>query len=397
VLNTQPDNLIVYYPFNDAVGSSVVAAALQDEVNVLLDPGFETFKVTTGEEVWACNGTTITAETVDVHSGSRAAKVDPSGNYWETSLEAMCRSAGPQPALVIGQTYTLRFWCHGDGTHAPDVSITDFTHSVGLYNASTGVTGTSYVQVTIPFTVPAGCLYIGIRFGAGHNDGVAYFDDIEVLAPVSAFPLNATPSSCTFGVAGIGDGKTAVRINGTGLITLPSAVLGLFNRDVGSIALWFRYKHLDDCMGGEGTAQTFCSVYGYMITAERDKIWLSKDVETGDLYHSYFYSGIGMVPDTQHIEYIDPYNLNWHNLVCTWDVAHAEMTLYQDGVKPSTYLPPYTDNPDGIETAWRDYPPLYFLVGSFMGIACWKGDLAHFALWNTELTAAEVLALYRGY
>jgi hypothetical protein len=400
VLTTQPDNLTVYYPFDDALGSSVAASALQDEVNVILDSELETFKLNTVDgELWGCNGTTITAETVDVHSGLRAAKVAPTGNWWQTHLEGACRAVGAQPALVIGQTYTLKFWCHGDGTYAPWVNILDDTHAANIYNATTGVTGTSYVQITVPFTVPAGCLSTLIRFMSGDNAGVAYFDDIEVWAPASALPFNAAPTACTFGVAGIGDGKTAVRTNGTGFIQLPSAVLGLFNRDVGTISLWYRYKSLLDCPGGEGTGQTFFRVFGYLFAAERDNLWLSKDVETDLLYHSYFYSGVGMVPDTQHIEYYEPYNLNWHHLVVTWSVAHAEMTLYEDGAKPPNMLPPYTNNPDGIETAWRDYPPMAFLVGAFSGdpAAVWKGDLAHFALWKTELTASEVLALYRGY
>jgi hypothetical protein len=114
-------------------------------------------------------------EGVLVHSGSHAAKLT-AGATKNTRI-----SQGPitNPA---GATYQLTFWTRGDGTNQGYYLVQDRDGWGILASGVTGVTGTTYTQRSVSFTMPAGhtsgwLLNLYNPLSAG---GIAYFDDVSV-------------------------------------------------------------------------------------------------------------------------------------------------------------------------------------------------------------------------
>ena len=153
---------------------------------VLSNTGFETAGAG-GANIWANwieavgdGSGTIADETTLTHAGSHAAKLTSSGVNWFSP------QVNYSPTVTPSQNYQISFWTRGDGTHAGKYSILDATHTAYLNASSsgltTGVTGTTYTQVTTTVAIPAGCTSITIflvpdNAGAGN---VAYFDDVSL-------------------------------------------------------------------------------------------------------------------------------------------------------------------------------------------------------------------------
>lgn len=119
---------------------------------------------------------TLANETDIVHSGSDAMKVV--GSYGDTYVYQ-------DIAVDEGKAYTLSFWTRGDGTYGGYYEIYDMTNGVTISgNTATGITGTSYTEVTYGFTAlnqPAACTSIRVYLKGGENDAVtAYFDTSSV-------------------------------------------------------------------------------------------------------------------------------------------------------------------------------------------------------------------------
>lgn len=399
VKGISPNNLIAYYPLSEALGSTKIESLVQKDANILMNGGFEDYNITHFPSWYVIKGApALNYETVDVHSGTGALKIIADAQYWQCYVEARFDgNVSRQMASVPGYTYTLKFWTHGDGTHDGIYYVIDNTHSTYLIaQTHTGITGLSYAQVTRTFAVPAGCLSFSVFLSVEATGHIVYYDDVEVIMPAAAKPFIGYPNLVTFGVNGIGDGRTAARIGGTGFISLyRTAFMNMLDRDLGTIMIWYRYKDPADWPGG--LAQT---MWHFMSkdtgVAARDHIWMEKDVEDGAFYHSFFYAVYTNPFDTQHIEYIKPYNLNWHCLICSWNATGNNLSLFEDGNRPAVYLPPYNANPDGIETPMRDIPwgmDVGQGIGAMQGQRFWKGDLAHFAYWNKQLSAEECLIL----
>lgn len=172
------------------------AAGLDAEA--LLNPGFETAGPG-GSNIWAnweelvLNGGTIVDETSLIHTGSHAAKLTSSGVNWYSP------QVGYTMAVTAGAEYQLSFWTRGDGVYAGKYAILDLTHTTYLGGTTngltTGVTGTTYTQVTTTFTAPAGCTSVLIYLLADNAAAgrVSYFDDVSVKKVTSIDTL--TPLS----------------------------------------------------------------------------------------------------------------------------------------------------------------------------------------------------------
>ena len=146
----------------------------------LTNGGFETAGGG-GDDVFASwaehksNGV-IADELAIVYSGSHACK------FTTGAASDIYISPSTSPVVVPGQTYQFIFWTRGDGTNAGRYSVADATHWVNIIpTTSTGIPGTTYTQLTITFTAPAGCFkahpYV---WGPSVNGGIAYFDDVSV-------------------------------------------------------------------------------------------------------------------------------------------------------------------------------------------------------------------------
>ena len=149
---------------------------------------------------WIKNGNVVD-DTEIFHDGAHAARfTSASGNSWYASQLL-------QTFTVIPNTnYILTFWARGDGVHAGGYGVYDATHKVYIVAGatSTGVTVTTWTQVTVPFQTPAECVSVTLFLG---DSGIAagtqswWFDDISIKAvtsvplPESHMPGNVSSSS----------------------------------------------------------------------------------------------------------------------------------------------------------------------------------------------------------
>lgn len=81
--------------------------------------------------------------------------------------------------VTAGNDYTFSFFTRGDGTYAGRYRIRDVTNAADITAlTTTGVTGTTYTQVTDNFTAPAGCTSVRVYlYDTGTNSTSCYFDD----------------------------------------------------------------------------------------------------------------------------------------------------------------------------------------------------------------------------
>jgi hypothetical protein len=211
ILATDPT---AYWPLSDPAGRTALERVCNvgGSADTIFYGGLESAGAG-GADIWegwgeAAGDGAIADETVLVHGGSHAAKLT-SGASDNTRITNASARVSP------GRGYTLRFWTRGDGSNAGKYALYDKTNGSYFKSLdSTGVTGTTYTEVVYPFTAPTGCHEIVVYFwGPAANGGIAYFDDLSLAGPVDLRGYYAA-SGITYRVDGIGDGLTAVEVDG---------------------------------------------------------------------------------------------------------------------------------------------------------------------------------------
>jgi hypothetical protein len=151
--------------------------------NLILNPGFETpgaggADVFDSWSEYAYLTSTIARDTSVFHSGAASCKLtfDTGYSYVYQDL-----------TVVPERQYRLTFWCRGDGsfTH-PEYMIYNNTNAgniVGLTDIL--ITDTTWTIVTNTFTVPAGCISVGIYLQQFPYPGSVYFDDVKLEGPLA--------------------------------------------------------------------------------------------------------------------------------------------------------------------------------------------------------------------
>ncbi len=159
------------------IGAADAAEALGGEL--LSNEGFETAGGG-GADIWAdwvenAGDGTLANEVVLIHGGSDAAKVTGGATPYSCYFQQ-------NSVVTAGKLYKFTFWTRGDGTNAGHYLTYDATHAQVIHPfTSTGITGTSYTQVTVYVTAPAGCTSLLVRLGVPPAEGgIAYFDDVSV-------------------------------------------------------------------------------------------------------------------------------------------------------------------------------------------------------------------------
>lgn len=150
-----------------------------DVTNELSNSGFETAGAG-GADVWAdwtesAGDGAIANEVVIVHGGADAAKLTCGAS----------NNTGINQSVTVKENwdYTLSLYTRTDGASTPGLyAIYDVTNGAYITNrTSTGVSGTTYTQMTADFTVPAGCTEVNIRLRPSATDGdIAYYDTMYV-------------------------------------------------------------------------------------------------------------------------------------------------------------------------------------------------------------------------
>ena len=149
--------------------------------NRMYNPGFE-IAGTGGDNIWAGWGEAkgeglLVDETVLVHGGSHAMKAVSGPDVFTFAAQGT--------SLDELKGYTISFWTRGDGTNAGMWSLEDTSNGDWLVELkSTGVTGTSWEQVSYSFVAPYedGVATVSVQLllqGPPTDGGIAYFDDVS--------------------------------------------------------------------------------------------------------------------------------------------------------------------------------------------------------------------------
>jgi hypothetical protein len=379
--------------------------------NVCPNPGFEF--LSGGAEVWTywskgeSNGGTVVDETVDVHSGAHAVKVTAgTASAYNTRLMGYCGSnvGYLSPPLIAGQTYTFKFWCHGDGTANPTFDVLDVTHGyAGLTGGPTGITGLVYQQYTTTFTVPAGCVDIQMRFYGTTVNGVTYWDDFEIIPSASTNPTAGNYRGATLGQPGIGDGRKSPLFDGIndwanlrnadGINTAAEVnqLQALLEGNEGTLAFWARTT--DAGIWTEAGASAYSLLSITTVTPPASLIYFEKWMNENNVI-SIIYAGMG----TQVQLYAGipiGTDTNWFHLCLTWSLSHDRVKVFVNAA--ANNHPSWEGTGLGAWTITK-YPAYIDIASRYGGTMYrWPGNMAHLSFWDVELSEAEALALYRGY
>ncbi len=112
--------------------------------------------------------------TINKHGGANAVKI--LGDYQPYLYQDIDVSAYPTRTLM-----KLSMYARGNGSAAGQYSIYDVTHSAYITSiTSTGITGTTYTEVSDYFFIPYGCASVRIALIGATSFGMVYFDDVTL-------------------------------------------------------------------------------------------------------------------------------------------------------------------------------------------------------------------------
>jgi hypothetical protein len=384
IMATSP---LLYWTLEDAAGSTTALERTGKTGNICPNPSFEIPEASAVPFLGWSGGTTdtgvIAAETTDVHIAGTSAKVTAGAAGWRTTLRS------PDLTVIPGVIYTVSAWVHGDGTNSPCYSVYDLTNSANIIGQTDfSVTGAVYSQKTFTFTAPAGCVSANVWMWQPTASTYALFDDIAITAPATANPHSLTLSGTgtTFGNAGIGDGKTAVALNGSGNLLGSAATLNALTDSTQLLTplltISLRVKVAAafwDFNVPPATHNAAFSIYGNATN------WVTLVHSTDDInntYHNPFYVGANLPAGGIHNTDQDMSGAggNWFSLICTVNQTTGIVNGYFNGVLGST-------RPDA--GRWN-YVPLTLYLGS--SFETWRqvGSLAHMTIWDRVLSDGEI-------
>ena len=146
---------------------------------LILNGGFE-IAGAGGADVFASwievAGTSFIADTVisaEVHGGSHALKL---------TLGVGAAMVYQAFTVIPGSSYTLTFFCRGDGTVRGLYRIYDVTNALDIKaSGAMGLVGVGYTAVSYVIIAPAGCTSVRVYFISPNAAGSAWVDDVSVV------------------------------------------------------------------------------------------------------------------------------------------------------------------------------------------------------------------------
>ena len=292
---------------------------------------------------------------------------------------------------------SLKFWTRGDGTNAGRYGVYDFTHSANIIAAtSTGVTGTSYTQVTANFAVPAGCYDIQIRFFSPVAvGGIAYFDDVELTGNMTLSGVYA-PSGITYGQPGPIAGLTAVEGDGVNshIYIGSKAFNSLMDGDVGSAIVWGKVKAAAQWTDATTHRYLF---HNKSMPLNTLYIVMGKQTDLSDGLR--WVRSDGTDAHTVSYSFTPSGTLDWFCMGMTCDVTSTpkRIACYLYILATKTFVVVSDSEPATGEAAWNkvtnpsDGAPCDFMAGTNLTTQEWIGYESVTALWNgVALSTAEM-------
>lgn len=219
-----------------------------------------------------------------------------------------------------------------------------------------------------------------------------YFQKIKSTSPIMLLPLwddvgsasvldisgnglNGVPIDVQLGSSGIGDGKTSALLNGTSsVIDIYSAGLNaVFPKSEGSLMICGKIG-ADEWT--DGTGRRFVSI----TQDSNNRLYVSKSSSNNIIECYYIANSVSKAINVNC-------NLtSWVNIIITWSLSNDRFRVYlnssQSGVDQTSLGTWAAGNLLVAETVLG--------ARTKTGANWFKGNLAYFALWNKELTQAEI-------
>ncbi len=321
---------------SDYINIYSAALATHTDNELLTNGGFETAGGggadvfgTWGET--AAVGTTLIERVNDsVHGGSWACRITTGDTAVRLDNSA---------AVIAGQTYNLTFWTRGDGTNAGRYGVWNNTAGNAiLATTTTGVTGTSYQQVTYTFTAPVGCASIAV-FLWNPTAGIAYFDDVSVRSA-----------------------------SGSG-----------FSGSEGTLLCWAKVANAGVWADGAGR-------YVAGVHASGGSARIERTTTANQLRYTYTTSTTNhLIPITSLSGRVD-----WIPVAMTWSKSADQVKAYADGIQVGS-----TSTGLGVPTGSLTSNECNIGAYRTTPASVWSGYLGPTILYNYALSATEIAALSR--
>lgn len=205
------------------------------------------------------------------------------------------------------------------------------------------------------------------------------------LSAVNPAQNGTYDTGVALGRDGIGDGLTSIfcdQGDQCGTRIESDALEAVFNPAVGSMMVWIASNSPEDWT--DGSPKVMIGVLG----DPNNHIAIKKNYQTHELFIGHTGNNL-----TRLAKLTNPNTTDWICVVGTWDVAANQLKLYTNGVYRSANaqaLSAWNSTPGLIDYAAFGGEPTT-PVGTWF--ETWHGKLAHAAIWNRVLSAAEAAYL----
>lgn len=192
----------------------------------------------------------------------------------------------------------------------------------------------------------------------------------------SAHGMYATGGVVSLGQTGIGDGRTAASFNGTtSYVDVYSASLVQnFNPFEGTLMAWAKVANAG--VWTDGAAHQVVN----FTTDINNAIDIRKTATNNTVGGVYLAGGVSKSILTAPLNG----SLSYYNTTMTWSKSADQFKVYINSVLQSTST--------GLGI-WGNVIIKGQIGANGSGATLWSGSIAHVALWNTPLTASQILAL----
>lgn len=233
----------------------------------------------------------------------------------------------------------------------------------------------------LPFSRPIS--YAEKVGGIAASNLIAYWPMSEASGTtaldISGNGRNGAYTAVTLGQTGIGDGRTAASFDGsTSFNNVYSASLaGAFSGQEGTFSIWLR-------VSGSGVWTDGITRRAILFLVDSsNRVGIHKAVANNEIDFLYVAGGTSK---TGGVTSFSP--TGWAHFALTWSLAADELKFYVNGAQSGA-------TQTGLGTFAGALSSTQTIIGSLSTPAAqvWSGFLAHAAVWNTPLSAAQILTL----